>query len=527
MRERLQPWAMYFGAVGLALWVAAGVLYLLGNQPTERLVALLVIGLIALVIYFVMEPERLREIVTSRGAKYGSNALLISVAFIGIIVLVNFLGSRYHYRKDVTANQTFTLSPLTTQVLQGLKQPVQAVAFYTATGQGQNNRQDMQDRLKEYANTTDKFTYKIIDPEAEPQIANDYKVQFDGTVVLQRGTRRENVLTNDEQGLTNAIVKVSQDTQPVVYFTTGHGEHSPTDTGDNGLNLMKGAMEQENYKVDVLDLTTVTETLPSDITALIIDGPKQPFQPAEVKLVQDYLAKNGRVMVMVDPQVNTGLDDFLKAYGLTLQNDVIFDPKQGFFGQAQVPVVNSYPSHAITQDLTGSSTFFPGTRSLAAVNPAPSGFTVTALLTTSDQAWGETNFDSVNAQNAKYDEAQDIKGPLTFGYAVEGVASGSGTNPPRLVVIGNSSFVTNGTLNTRIQVGGQQSRVQSGNGLIFGNSLHWLAGQENLIAIPAKQADSHPVFLTSEQSSFVFWSSFLLIPAAILIIGILVWWRRR
>jgi ABC-type uncharacterized transport system involved in gliding motility auxiliary subunit len=63
--------------------------------------------------------------------------------------------------------------------------------------------------------------------------------------------------------------------------------------------------------------------------------------------------------------------------------------------------------------------------------------------------------------------------------------------------------------------------------LLFGNSLHWLSGQENLIAIPAKQQDTHPIFLTSEQSSFVFWSSFLFIPAAILIVGILVWWRRR
>lgn len=534
MRERLQEWAIYFGAVGLALWVAAGILFLLGNQPPERLITLLVIGLVAIVIYFFLRPQALRDIVASRGARYGSNSLLMVIAFIVIVGALNYLGTVVHYRQDVTANQQFTLSPLTTEVLHGLTEPVEAVAFYTATQQGQTNRQEMVDRLKEYATKSSKFTYRLVDPEAEPQIANDYKVQFDGTVVMQRGKRRENVLTNDEQGLTNAIIKVSQDKQPTIYFTTGHGEHGPADTGENGLNLMKGAMEQENYKVDVLDLTTITDTLPADTSALIIDGPRQPFQPAEVKIVQDYLSNNGRVMIMVDPQIQSGLDDLLKTYGLTLHNDAIFDPKQGFFGQAQVPVVNAYPNHAITQDLAGSSTFFPGTRSLAAVNPAPTGLTVTPLLTTSDAAWGETNFDSVKAQNAKYDEGADIKGPLSFAYAVEGTLANTAaqpatpsTNPARLVVIGNASFVTNGTLNARITVGGQQSRVQSGNGLLFGNSLHWLAGQENLIAIPAKQADSHPVFLTSEQSSFVFWSSFLLIPAVILILGILIWWRRR
>ncbi len=229
-------------------------------------------------------------------------------------------------------------------------------------------------------------------------------------------------------------------------------------------------------------------------------------------------------MIMVDPQTDPGLDSLLQAWGLKLRNDVIYDPKYGFFGQSQVPVINNYPSHAVTADLTGQSTFFPGARSIQQVTPAPTGKTVTALLTTSDASWGETNFDQVKGQNAKYDEGQDNKGPLTFAYAVE--ASG-GDKPARLVVLGNSTFITNGTLTARISVGGQQSQVQSGNGLLFGNSLHWLAGQENLIAIPAKQPDTHPIFLTSEQSSFVFWSSFLFIPAAILIIGILVWWRRR
>ena len=57
--------------------------------------------------------------------------------------------------------------------------------------------------------------------------------------------------------------------------------------------------------------------------------------------------------------------------------------------------------------------------------------------------------------------------------------------------------------------------------------LHWLAGQETLIAIPAKTQDTRSVFLTAEQTAFVFWSSFLLIPAVILIIGALMWLRRR
>ena len=522
MRERLQAWATYFAAVGMALWAAAGILFLLGNQPRERLIALLAVGVILFAIYIFARPSEVRAAVTSRGARYGSNALVMSIAFVGIIALLNFMGSRYHATEDLTANKTNTLSPLTVQVLKNLKEPVQALAFFTNSGS--NNRQDVENTLREYAAQTDKFTYRFIDPEAEPQVANDYKVQFDGTIVMVRGTRRQNVTATDEQSLTNAIVQVSQDTQPTIYFTTGHGEHSPDDSGQNGYSAFKSALEQENYKVATLNLATITTTLPSDISALVIAGPRQAFDPSEVKLVQDYLnTKNGRVLVMLDPQTNTGLDDMLKTWGVIVQNDVVFDPKLGLSGQPQVPVFVNYGSHTITQDLTGIASFFPGARSLAETSPAPTNKTITALLTTSDASWGETDFASIQNQTAQYNQGTDIKGPLNIAYAVETTGS---NKPARLVVVGNSSFISNGVVNTRLSAAGGQP-VNTGNGQFMFNSLNWLAGQENLIAIPAKSPDQHPIFLTGEQTSFVFWSTFLMIPGAILVLGGLVWWRRR
>jgi hypothetical protein len=156
------------------------------------------------------------------------------------------------------------------------------------------------------------------------------------------------------------------------------------------------------------------------------------------------------------------------------------------------------------------------------VTATVASLTPSALFSSSDASWGETDFASVKSNTAKLDD-KDTKGPLDLAYAVEG----QGDKPARLVVLGNSNFVANGILNARVSVGGQQQRIQSGNGLLFGNTLSWLAGQENLIAIPSKPVDSHPIILNTEQTAFVFWSSFLLIPLAVLIIGALVWWGRR
>ncbi len=511
MRERIQAWADPIAGIAIALLVAAGTLKLL-NQPNERVVALVVLGVIGLVFYVFAKPAQVRQAIAGRGVRYGANALLLSLAVIGIVGGLNFLATRYHQRADLTANKSQSLSELTINVLKDLKQPVKATAFYSSLG-GQIP-QDVEDRLKEYANQTDLFTYRFIDPQANPQIAQDYKVQFDGTIVLERGTRRENVLQTDEQGLTNAILKVSQDTQAAIYFTTGHGEHSPDDSSDNGYASIKAAMETENYKVEVLNLKTVTSTLPSDISALIIAGPRQKFDPEEVRHVKDYLDKNGRVLIMIDPQADAGLDEVLKAWGLNLRNDIVVDPKFGLRGLAQILVVSTYKSHTITQDLTGLNTLFPGARSLSADTPPPSGRFASALFATSDASWGETNFDSIKNQNPQFDSNADAKGPLDLAYAVES----SGDKPARLVVIGNSSFITAGTL---------RSVQGSANALLFGNALHWLAGQENLIAIPPKPPAQNSIFLTSEQLTFVAFSSVVMLPGAILLIGALVWWRRR
>ncbi|MBI5034611.1 MAG: GldG family protein [Chloroflexi bacterium] len=520
IRQRLIEWADYFGAVGLALWVAAGILLVLGNQPTERIIALLVLGVLAFAVFIYARFGLVRAAVTSRSARYGSNTLLVTVAFIGIVGIIAFLSGRYVYRFDTTANQQFTLSQMTTQVLQGLKEPVNAVAFFS-TQSDPTQMRDAQDRLNEYKNINpDKFNYKFVDPDAEPQVAIDYNVQVDGTIVFERGKRRENVFQTDEQSLTNALFKVSQDTQPTIYFTTGHGEHSLDDSGDNGYSSLKGGLETNNYKTAMIDLKTVTETMPSDITALVIGGPVSPFDPAEVQKIKDYLGKNGRVLFMLDPNTQSGLENLIKEYGVTVRNDQVYDPKFGSFGRPQVPVINSYSSSQVTQNLTGQSSFFPGIRSLSS-STSPS-YTVTSLFASSDASWGETDFGTITNQTAKYDDGKDAKGPLNLAYTVETM----GETPMRFIVIGNSSFISNANLRVR-GVTSTGSQVLFGNGLLFINTIRWFSGQEKLIAIPPKTTTQPQIFLTAEQNNFVFFSSVILLPLAILIIGALVWWRRR
>ncbi len=517
MRERLNEWAVYFAGIAIALWVAAAILFVLGNQPSERLIALVAIGVVFFVLYAVARPTQVRDALTGRTMRYSANALVAIVAFIGIVGLINYLGNRYNLRLDVTANQTYTLSPLTTNLVQGLKEPVIAVAFFSPEAA---NRKAAEDRLLDYKKLGGKFDYKFIDPYAEPQLAKDYKIPQDGMIVLERGTRRENVFGTDESSLTNALLKVSQDTQPVIYFTTGHGEHGLTDTNQNGYASMGQVLEVFNYKLSTINLKTVTDTLPADLSALVIAGPTQAFTAAEVKQVQDYVTAGGRLFLMADPQVETGFGDLLKSLGLVMRNDFVFDPKLGIGGRAQIPVINGFQPHVITNDLMGMDVVIPGVRSLNSDGTNASGRTQTALFATSELSWGETDLEGIKAQRAQFDIGTDTKGPLNLAYAVEV----TGEKPIRVVVMGNSSFVANGNLSQLYQAGG----ADAGNMILFRNVVSWLTGQENLIAIqPKAEAQAKPVILTAEQDAFVKLSSVALLPMVIVLIGVLVWIRRR
>ncbi|MBI5304043.1 MAG: GldG family protein [Chloroflexi bacterium] len=517
MRERLNAWAIYFAGVAIALWVAAAILYLIGNQPNERLIALGVIGAVLFGLYVYARPTEVRDALTGRTVRYGANTLIAIIAFVGIVGLLNYLGNRYNVRWDVTANQAYTLSPLTANIVQGLKDPVTAVAFYSPEAP---NRREAEDRLRDYTQLGPKFTYKFIDPYADPAMAKDFKVPQDGVIVLERGTRRENVFGTDESSLTNALLKVSQETQSVIYFVTGHGEHTLTDTNQNGYARIGAVLEAFNYKTATINLKTVTDTLPSDLSALVIAGPVQPYDPAEVKRVQDYITAGGRVYLMFDPQLEAGFGDVIKNLGLVLRNDMVIDPKLGFFGRAQIPVVNDFQPHTITKDLVGIDVVLPGARSVNAESAAAPNRTTTALFATSELSWGETDFEALKNQKVQLDVGADTRGPLNIAYAVE-IA---GEKAARVVVMGNSTFVANGNLDALFRA----NSADAGNLILFRNVINWLTGQENLIAIqPKTPTQAKPIILTAEQDAFVKLSSVALLPMVIVLIGVLVWIRRR
>jgi ABC-type uncharacterized transport system involved in gliding motility auxiliary subunit len=322
----------------------------------------------------------------------------------------------------------------------------------------------------------------------------------------------------DESTFTNAILKVTQTEQPAVYFTTGHGEYVPTDFDEQGLSTAVQILTLTNYKVETINFSTITETLPADTSAIIIAGPTSAFSPEDEKRLADYLDAGGRALMLFDPGTAFGLDGLLANWGVTVEDNLILEPAAPYRGILDAPVFQTFGFSPVTEGL--EAIFLIGTRSLKETTVDDK--LATALFSTTEESCAKTDLEALRTAAVPQCEAGDLRGPFTIGYAIEATGDAAGAEPDkraRLVIIGNASFLANAVM---------QNPDSRGNQLLFGNIVNWLAGQETLIAIPPREPDDRPLdVITGSDENLIFWTSVGMIPLAALVIASLMWWRRR
>jgi len=276
-----------------------------------------------------------------------------------------------------------------------------------------------------------------------------------------------------------------------------------------GLSQAKEQMEKANYEVKEL-LLARDPKVPDDAAVVIVPGPRTDLFQPELQALDAYIARGGKVFFMASPFQAEGLKKYLLKYGFQLDDDLVVEqnPIGRLFGIGpEVPIVQQYESHPITRDMSGISTLFPLTRSITALKTPPKGVNVQGLARTSAESWGETNRADLQRGVAQPD-AQDLKGPLT-------VAAVATIDKARIVVYGTSNITANQFLNIQ------------GNRDFFLNTVSWLAEEEDQISIRPKDVKQTPVFMSSNQAQVVFLLPVVVLPALVLVGGIVAVVRRR
>jgi ABC-type uncharacterized transport system involved in gliding motility auxiliary subunit len=508
--RRFAPLGLYLA--GLAALASIG-LYIVQRQWNLYLQISLGLVVIGLALFAVLDPERVRVALTGRQARYGSNALVMSIAFIGILVVINYIVYKNPKRWDLTEDKQNTLAKETVDTLKGLPSKVEAQAFFTARS-STDYAKGLLDQYKFSSNG--KFDYQFIDPEADPVSAQNAGITADGTIVMKMGGRTELVKVVSEKEMTAALVRLMTNEVVPVYFLTGHGERSLDTAGDNSLTQLKSTLESKRYQVKTLNLA-VDQKVPDDARVIVVAGPTKPVTVQEVELLKGFLDKGGALIVMEEPLLVTEfgdeadpLADYLTtAWGITLGKDIVIDQSSQ---QPLIAVAAQYSNDLITQKLQGIISYFPSARSVQAKAP-PSGVTATELVFTGSQSWAETDLAAMrNQQQVSPDQNTDLFGPVPLAVSAEMTANAR----ERVVVFGDSDFAADANF----------SRYANGDLIV--NAIDWSAENENLINLTPKTPIDRVLLPPQKYSiGMVLLGSVFVIPGLVLVAGVVVWIQRR
>lgn len=445
-----------------------------------------------------------------RSTKSGTSAIISTIIVLVLLVAINFLAIRYGMRWDLTENQLFTLSAQSQTILQNLDKPLEVLVFE------RNINSDLENLLENYRRQSEKFTYKLINPEQDIGVAQQFGVESLGEIYLQYGDKKQRLNTNNaalgeaitESQLTNAIEKIKRDRTTNIYLLQGHGE-APLEAVEGGLFQAVNTLRDKGNTVQELNLAS-SGKMPENADLIVIAGATRKLLAAEVSSLQKYLQDGGNLLLMLSPNADIGITPLLQEWGIEPDNRLIIDGSGAGslmgFGPG-VAIINSYGDHPITTSFRNGISVFP--ESLPLKTTTKEEIESTPLAITTKQTWAESDLAS---EEITFDSAKDLSGPLNVAIAL----SRSQPQSSRLVVFGSSTFATNGWFEQQL------------NGDILLNSVSWLIGEDQeSFSIRPKEPANRRINLSSLQASMINWLAIRIMPLVALIVAGVIWWQRR
>jgi ABC-type uncharacterized transport system involved in gliding motility auxiliary subunit len=505
-------------------------------------------------------PEAAPKVVKIHRFQIGVNVLLQALILAGIVLMFNYMSFRHFKRWDFSRDQKYALSSQTLSRLKSLPKPVKAIVFFSSAAE---IAPDVNNLLREYEFSSDKkFKFEVVDPYRNLSRAQELQAKYkfganENIVILDFDNKNKFVNAADmadfempdqmsmmmgqsqprlkafkgEQAITSALMELVEDKPNKLYFASGHGE---PDLNSQDLKVFTESLKRQNIKIAPLNLLNV-DSIPEDASGLIICGPKYDYTQLEVKRINDFWDKKGRLFVLLNPFAKTDhLTEWISAQGIMPQDDRILRTgtflKQDDQGKPQLvsgvigdPVFDIIDSHTkITKDLEGVSKKLLGPTQSLQIDPAREQIAklhVSPVMKSGEGFWGETDLGGSD-EKVFFDPKKDHVGPLNIGVAVEkgGVDDKRvKMDSSRLFVVGNAEMLSNNAYRTS-----EGFTVD-----LTVNVLNWLLDREEIIGIPPKEKKNVTISLTEKQMGNLAWGVILLLPGIVAFFGVINWLQRR
>ncbi len=491
--------------------------------------------------------------------KSKKNLYLLILGVIAVLFLINVLAKSFFFRLDFTADQRYTLSQATKDILENLEEPVTVIAYFSEDlpPNIMKTRNDFKDLLVEFENHSDgNLVYEFINPNKDDKTEQEAMQAGISPVVIN--VRDKNQMKQQkaylgavvhlgeetevipfmqpgaamEYALASAIKKIAVVDKPKIALVQGHGEPSMSE-----LQQAASALDVL-YDIQTVDLKDTANL--AQFKTLAIVAPTDSFPDYQLQKLDNYLAQgknlfiamnrvDGDLQTLMGSSVNTQLEAWLKNKGLTVADNFVVDAsctnvsvrqQQGFFSFntpvkfPYIPIVKKFADHPITKGIEAvmmkyvSNITYQGDTSLTftpiAMSSDKSGTLPASTYFNIQKQWTEDDFPQSN---------------LTVAAVLEGNIVGD--KPSKIVLIGDGDFAVNGER-------GKSQQLQADNVSLLVNSIDWLSDDTGLIDLRTKGITDRPLDeLKDSTKNMLKYLNFLIPVLLIIIYGIVRMQRKK
>lgn len=496
------------------------------------------LSVIALALFLTEQMIQKRRWTISRNmistSVFSTGMIAIVVALTVVVNLIASALPETYTQIDATSQKLYSITEDTEKYLDTLKDDV---TLYVMVNK--NSKDDNVDRtLQKYASASKHVKVKYVDPNVSPTFASKYTDSdvTSNSIIVVCGDRSKVIDYNSdiyeysydssynysvtgydcEGQVTAAIQYVTSESTTNVYELTGHDES--TLSGDFSEVFQKRFMN-----VGSLSLLTV-DAIPEDCQALFITAPQSDLSEDDLSKLSQYLGNGGKIYLSIDYSKWNDLTNFKKLLSdnsIETTESLLAETDRSYYYQSPFYLLPNVENTEVSSSVAGmTQVFVPYSVGLTYTGEDDSN--VTSFMTTSDTtiAKAAANIAAVQSQvdaaNIASAQDGDTQGQYSLGIMV------TNENGGELCVLGSAMMCTDSA-----------NQIVSGhNATLFNGIVNALVttddgNSDNAVVIAAKDYTVSNLTVSANAMLVygILWGIFM--PIALIIIGIIVWARRR
>lgn len=499
--------------------------------------------------------------------KHGTMATVLTVVFIVVLVLINIVATslfeKFPLTIDMTNDDSYTLSNETLNYIKSVEKKVKITVLAEESDFISKSKYIRQSNelLKSIVKSNENIELEYVDLLSNPEIKSEYEESlYDYDIIVESGKNHERTtivhpgdlvdFSSDfesyfeynmggtldayieysggidvieyysesaaiesncaEQAFTSAILKVTDANPVTVTFLTGRNEIA-------ALTAFQNLLDTNGYIINSIDITT--QDIPEETDLIVMGAPGVDYTTNEVEKVSAFLDNGGELeknllyIESVQQPDTPNIDELLEEYGIKFRDEFVYD------GDDNNVIYNGFDSLVYME--RASDNFMNDIKDnslklLTSMDTKP----ITIDYNNKENLVCESY---IQTSDTGYTIDKDYK-VLTSGVIVTAAVGsqaafiGDETNYSNVIALGSEFFLDDTVLQYSSQFLNSQWIISLLNGV---------TGKSSGIIIEPKAIEGSLFDLTNKQVTVLKWTFIVIIPVIVLVIGIVVWIRRK